>query len=79
MPKRKPLPPELSISDRILMDAKTVQHVLDISRSTLLRLVGGERITATPFPRPFKPYGRTMYWESAAIERWVAEQLAAAE
>ena len=79
MAKRRPLPSELSIGDSILMDAKTVQHVLDISLSTLLRLERGESVTATPFPKPFKPYGRTLNWESAAIQRWVAEKLAAAE
>jgi predicted DNA-binding transcriptional regulator AlpA len=76
---RKPVPADLSVSDRILMDARTVQHVLDISRSTLMRLVAGQCRVATEFPKPFRPYGRkALYWERVAVERWAAEQIAAA-
>lgn len=51
-----------------LLKQKKVQQKLDVSRSTLLRLIGrGE------FPRPTK-IGKDNFWLEQEVEQWIAKR-----
>lgn len=45
-----------------------------LPKSTLYRLIRNGS-----FPKPVPLVGRTVAWDSEAVDRWIAERLAAAE
>ncbi len=50
MARRKPLAQGMNLGSRIMMDAASVQHALDISKSTLGRLIRRESDHFNAFP-----------------------------
>ena len=57
---------------RTILRRKQVEAATGLSRSTIYA-----RIQAGTFPSPVALGGRAVGWDSAAIERWIAERLQA--
>lgn len=67
------------LAGRMVMGSEAVQAALDISKSTLRRLVRGEISPELPFPKPAKGViGRNNFWIRSEIEDWLAARLASA-
>jgi predicted DNA-binding transcriptional regulator AlpA len=67
------------LSGRMVMGSESVQQALDISKSTLRRLVRREISSALPFPLPVKGLTGTRVngWLRSDIEAWLEQRLAA--
>lgn len=68
------------LSGRMVMGSESVQQALDISKSTLRRLVRREISPTLPFPLPVKGLTGTRVngWLRSDIEAWLEQRLAAA-
>jgi predicted DNA-binding transcriptional regulator AlpA len=65
------------VAARIFMSSTAVRAALDISASTLIRLVRGERSADVPFPKPTRAIGtKRNYWLRSSIEEWAQARLA---
>jgi predicted DNA-binding transcriptional regulator AlpA len=65
------------LSARLLMSSAAVMQALDISRSTLARLMRGQKSPDLLFPKPVPSIGITDHrWLRSDIEAWLAARLA---
>ena len=57
---------------RALLRLQQVQALTGLARSTIYKLISEKR-----FPAPISPSGRSVAWDSHAIDAWIQSRIAA--